>query len=119
VEVNKGKPDLFTPTPKQQHYLRVVCETAAAGKYLTQKELAKVVGVSEKTVCTWRHDHRFKRAVNLAILEGFECSPWLLAELAAVSRAIRGSVPDWKTYLENGGPTSWRGPLFTQPKNCL
>lgn len=93
-------------TTAQERYLLVLTEAAQTGKLLLQKELADVARVTEQSVCRWKRDDAFIEAVNTAIQRSLR-TRWLGAELAAATRATRGSLPDWRLYLESGGPTSW------------
>ena len=95
-------------TTGQRRYLAAVIEMSAAGKMLTQKDLAEIAKVSESQVSRWQSDCDFVDAVALSLRHGLRASPWLRAELAAAARATKGSLIDWRLYLEYGGPTSWR-----------
>jgi hypothetical protein len=97
----------WRPTLAQQRYLTALFETTAVGKFHTQKQLAEMVGVHGVTVSNWNHDDRFYDAVNDVLARAIRPLA-LRAEVASLGRAIRGSHQDWRTYLEMGGPTSWR-----------
>jgi hypothetical protein len=98
------------PTPRQERYLRAVLEAAVAGKILSQKDFAQIAGVSEKTVCAWMHDSDFNLAVESAFGQGFRQSLRLRAELAAMGRAVRGSVEDWRLHSRLAAPRLGVGP---------
>lgn len=105
--MNFGKLHL---TLDQSRYATMLYELTAQGKFPTQKAIADLLGITEVTVSRWNHQERFRAAVDLALDHGLKPLA-RRAEIASMARAIKGSVLDWQTYLEHGGPTSWRGPV--------
>jgi len=93
-------------TVAQERYVLAATEAAQVGKLLPQKEPAAIARVSEQSISRWKRSDAFNDEVNRASRRALSTA-WLEAEHASATRAKRGSLLDWRLYVESGGPTSW------------